>query len=142
MKYGLEIWPARAEYLYLLHLSQSNRMLSWGKTNKSHNYMWRIVCSYHLALILWNGCHSVWVQRLSQPLYLFWDAAGVRSLETWVLEAFWFPGANLWQDQRGLKSQEPELHCGIYWYISFYRALPCLKGIREQILVNRILLTH
>lgn len=50
MKYGSEIWPAKAEYLYLLHLSQSNRKLSWEKNNKSHNYMWRIVCSHHLGV--------------------------------------------------------------------------------------------
>lgn len=42
--------PAEAEYLYLWHLSQSNRMLSWGKNNKSHNYVGRIVCSHRLGV--------------------------------------------------------------------------------------------
>lgn len=50
MKYGSEILPAKAEYLYPLHLRQSNRMLSWGKNNKSHNYMWTIVCSHRLGV--------------------------------------------------------------------------------------------
>lgn len=50
--------PAIAEYLHPSRWSQSNRILSWGKNNKSHNYMGRIVCSHRLGVnfVKWLPC--------------------------------------------------------------------------------------